>query len=565
MKKISKFILAGSLLTGYLEALEFGSMGNISSSMGGAGVALRNSQWALYYNPALLGIDRKSRFAYSFGVNVRETNLLSLANVKIDDVENISVGGDSSSAIGGAILAGASGISSYSGNEEIFKQLGDIKTLLGNAVGGVQGTQISNSASIDDAIKEFKAATLTNGSLNSNGYKAFDYLQGQMLDAIDKSGTNAGVLKNIVKNLTPSQVNGIADLVQKGESGNVSASDILSALGSVKLSADANTENLIKSVNTVKNALDKNDLSINTQNGLVAQIGGKGVDGRGAIAFGVFGSAFVSASASFDPSHNQIITQTDGSYIKVDVNNDSVSLSNSSKADYDNYSILSDNAQHQLHVTGLTLGEIPVGYGQAFSTPVGDFSIGFVAKYIFALGQSINKTGSFTSLSDGYNGNDFGLSGPQNTFGIDIGGLYQYKGFALGLVAKDINSPSISVNDNQKIILDRQVRAGISYEWRFLSLAMDMDLKPNNTLSYLSPKNQMIGGGVMFDFKYVDLRLGSMYDMRSQAGEGVIFTGGINILGFLDLAVQSNIKLTDVSGTKIPSYLSVKFGGGFSW
>lgn len=565
MKKISKFILASSLLTGSLEALEFGSMGNISSSMGGAGVALRNSQWALYYNPALLGVDTKSRFAYSFGVNVRETNLLSVANVKIDDIENISVGGDSGSAIGGAILAGASGISSYGGNEEIFKQLGDIKTLLGNAVGGTQGAQISNSASVDDAIKQFKATTLTNGSLNSNGYKAFDYLQAQMLDAIDKSGTDAGVLKNIVKNLTPSQVNGIADLVQKGESGNVSASDILSVLGSVKLSADANTENLIKSVDTIKNALDKNDLSINTQNGLVAQIGGKGVDGRGAIAFGVFGSAFVSASASFDPSHNQIITQTDGSYIKVDVNNDNVTLSNSTKADYDNYSILSDNAQHQLHIAGLTLGEIPVGYGQAFSTPVGDFSIGFVAKYIFALGQSINKTGSFKSISDEYSGNEFGSSSPQNTFGIDIGGLYQYKGFALGLVAKDINSPSISVNDNQKIILDPQVRAGLSYEWRFLSLAMDMDLKPNNTLSYLSPKNQMIGGGVMFDFKYVDLRLGSMYDMRSQAGEGVILTGGINILGFLDLAVQSNTKLTDVSGTKIPSYLSVKIGGGFSW
>lgn len=564
MKKISKFILASSLLTGSLEALEFGSMGNISSSMGGAGVALRNSQWALYYNPALLGVDTKSRFAYSFGVNVRETNLLSLANVKIDDIENISVGGDSNSAIGGAIFAGASGVSSSSGNEEIFKQLGDIKTLLGNAVGGTQGTQISNSASIDDAIKQFKATTLTNGSLNSDGYKAFDYLQAQMLDAIDKSGTDAGVLKNIVKNLTPSQVNGIADLVQKGESGNVSASDILSVLGSVKLSADANTENLIKSVNTIKNALDKNDLSVNTQNGLVAQIGGKGVDGRGAIAFGVFGSAFISASASFDPSHNQIITQTDGSYIKVDVNSDNVTLSNSTKADYDNYSILSDNAQHQLHIAGLALGEIPVGYGQAFSTPVGDFSIGFVAKYIFALGQSINKTASFKSISDGYDG-EFGSSSPQNTFGIDIGGLYQYKGFALGLVAKDINSPSISVNDNQKIILDPQVRAGLSYEWRFLSLAMDMDLKPNNTLSYLSPKNQMIGGGVMFDFKYVDLRLGSMYDMRSQAGEGVILTGGINILGFLDLAIQSNTKLTDVSGTRIPSYLSVKIGGGFSW
>ncbi|MDO7252935.1 conjugal transfer protein TraF [Helicobacter cappadocius] len=564
MKKISKIIIMGSLFGMGLDALEFGSMGNISTSMGGAGVALRNSQWALYYNPALLGMDRKSRFAYSFGANVRETNLLGLANINVDDVKNISVGSHSSSGISGAFLTGASGVSS-GGNADVFKELGDIKTLLGNAIGGAQGSKISSATSIDDAIKQFKAATLTDGSLNSSGLRAFDYLQTQMLDAIDKSGEDTGILKSVVKNLTPSQVNGIADLIQKGDSGNVNVGDVLSALGSVKLTPDGATEDLIKNISSIKNALDKNDLSANTQNGLVGQIGGNGPDGRGAIAFGVFGSAFISASASFDPSHNQIIASSDGSYVKVDINDNEIVLSNSTKADYDNHSILSDSAQHQLHVTGLTLGEIPIGYGQAFSTPIGNFSIGFVAKYIFALGESINKTGSFSSISDGYSGNDFGSISPQNTFGIDIGGLYNYGGFNIGIVAKDINSPSISVNDNQKIILDPQVRAGISYEWRFLSLAMDMDLKPNNTLSYLSPKNQMIGGGVMFDFKYIDLRFGSMYDLASKAGEGVILTGGINILGFLDLALQSNLKLTDVSGTRIPSYISLKVGGGFSW
>lgn len=569
MKKISKFILASSLLTGSMEALEFGSMGNISSSMGGAGVALRNSQWALYYNPALLGMDRKSRFAYSFGVNIRETNLLSLANAKIDSLDNTSIIGGSSLA-GAAVLSGASKSSGSLGfNQDVFQQLlngGNVQTLLANAVGGSAASSISSAADINDAISKFKAATLTDGKLNSDGYKAFDYLQTQMLSAIDKTGDDTGVLRNIVQNLTPSQVNGVADLIQKGDSSDVSIGDVLQTLGSVKFTATPDNKDFIDTINILKNVLDKNDMSIASQNGLVAQIGGNGPDGRGAIAFGLFGSAFFSASASFDPTHNQIILSTDdGSYVKVDVNSDNVTLSNSSKVDYDNHSLLSDNAQHQINATGLLLGEIPIGYGQAFSTPVGNFSIGFAAKYIFALGQRVNEVGSFNSISNGPDGLNLSSVVPQNTFGIDFGALYNYGGFNLGIVGKDLNSPSISINDGKKIVLDPQFRAGISYEWRFLSLAMDMDLKPNNTLSYLSPKNQMIGGGVMFDFKYVDLRLGSMYDMRSQAGEGIIFTGGINILGFLDLAVQSNTKLENVAGTKIPSYLSVKIGGGFSW
>lgn len=569
MKKISKFILASSLLASGLEALEFGSMGNISSSMGGAGVALRNSQWALYYNPALLGMDRKSRFAYSFGVNVNQTNLLSLANIKVDSLDNVSIIGDSS-ATSGAVLSGASKSSGSLGfNQDVFKQLlsgSNIQTLLANAVGGSAASSISGATDITDAVNKFKAATLTDGKLNSDGYKAFGYLQTQMLSAIDKTGDNTGILRSVVQNLTPSQVDGVADLIQKGNTSNVSIGDVLQILGSVKFTATPESEDLINSISILKNVLDKNDMNVASQNGLVAQIGGNGPDGRGAIAFGLFGSAFFSASASFDPSHNQIILSTDdGSYVKVDVNSDSVSLNNSTKADYDNYSLLSDNARHQINATGLLLGEIPVGYGQAFSTSVGNFSIGFAAKYIFALGQKINQVGSFKNISNGFEDMNLTSVVPQNTFGVDFGALYNYAGFNLGIVGKDLNSPTISINNGNKIVLDPQFRAGISYEWRFLSLAMDVDLKPNNTLSYLSPKNQMIGGGVMFDFKYFDLRLGSMYDMKSQAGEGIILTGGINILGILDLAVQSNTKLADISGTKVPSYLSLKIGGGFSW
>ena len=69
MKKIA-YVLAAMGASAY--ALEFGTMGNVSASMGGAGVALKNSAFGLYYNPALLSASPKVKFGYSFGVNVQE-------------------------------------------------------------------------------------------------------------------------------------------------------------------------------------------------------------------------------------------------------------------------------------------------------------------------------------------------------------------------------------------------------------------------------------------------------------------------------------------------------------
>ena len=68
MKRLFGLILLGSSFVSQLCALEFGSMGNTSAAMGGAGVALKHSAWGLYYNPALLSSDPKVKLGYSLGV-----------------------------------------------------------------------------------------------------------------------------------------------------------------------------------------------------------------------------------------------------------------------------------------------------------------------------------------------------------------------------------------------------------------------------------------------------------------------------------------------------------------
>ena len=133
---------------------------------------------------------------------------------------------------------------------------------------------------------------------------------------------------------------------------------------------------------------------------------------------------------------------------------------------------------------------------------------------------------------------------------------------------KNLNAPVIKRTNNlADITLNRQVRAGISYSlMNFLTFAFDADIMPNDTLSLSSPKSQYIGGGVMANFKMIDFRLGAMRDLRSNSGEGTILTGGVNLLGFLDIALQyglgQNITLYDVN---VSNYMSLRVGGQFSF
>ena len=82
-RKYRKSVLCGALFASafsVVEAMEFGTMGNVSASMGGAGVALK-SPFALYYNPALLASDSKMRIGYSIGVGLSQSNLDKLTNL----------------------------------------------------------------------------------------------------------------------------------------------------------------------------------------------------------------------------------------------------------------------------------------------------------------------------------------------------------------------------------------------------------------------------------------------------------------------------------------------------
>lgn len=588
-----------------LSALEFGGMGNVSMGMGGAGVALKNSQWGLYYNPALLGASKKSRFGYSFGLGVQEKNLLSLARIDINNLQKLpsslasafgaktkSIQGastHSSGLSGGLMMLGAAAAASKTANVNIDGYFGDmLKNLVSSSNSGSGGPG-SGGTITDDNLKKYLQDVATKSGVSSgsgsNGIgsassleeaakkfqeiakdpnsqeKLFSQIQKDMLNASAAAGGNP-IFDSILKNMDASSVGNLAGLLSEaGKNGsNLTVDKVLDTLGGIKLSGvDASLDQAIKDISLIQDSLRNNNFAITSQNGIVLQIAKKPNSG---FAMGIFGSLFANGSASFDESHNQIIVQNGSNYISVGVGNDGITVNKSDNTNFDNHSIFSNKAQHKIDVSGLMITEVPIGYGYSIEVGAGEISVGMALKYIFSAGYRIHKSGGFDAFSNIKTPTDPVFT---HNFGIDAGILYSLGGFSLGLVGKNLNNPGLYLDEHTKHYLNPQVRSGMAYQWGILNLAMDVDLLPNDTLSYTLPKSQMIGGGLMLDLKVLDIRMGAMYDMRGYTASGIILTGGINILGFLDIAVQSSTRLTEVNGFSVPDYLSLKIGGGFSW
>ena len=564
-------------------ALEFGSMGQVSAGIGGAGVALKDSAWGLYYNPALLGADRRAKVGCSFGAQIKEQNLAQVATIDVDNLNNLPTtlneqimsGGGASVTIGGTAVDGALG--------------GALNALIPNpqTPGTITATDLSNLlTSLDStttACTTFaNCATTISGNIN-----LANKLKDKLIEAANKGGSP--LIGDIISGIDASNLGDVLNgLDQAGSTADI-ADKILENAGSltIKKGADSVIDKLLNDFGVIDRAMKSNDVVLNTQNGFVFQFAGdkkqrriesdivgsidiQEVDtGRGAVGIGLFASAFSNASVALDPNNNQLIFNLGGKYYTASANGDSVSLTHDPNKNDLQGSVMYDQAQHTLYANALALIEIPVGYGHTLFTPLGDVNVGVAVKFMQTIGYGQNlkfSVGSFPDVS--FNKDDTDMA---QTFAFDLGFLYtprMMKNFNVGLVVKNLNAPVIKRTNNlADITLNRQVRAGISYNMMdFLTFAFDADLAPNDTLSLSSPKSQYIGGGIMANFKTIDFRLGAMRDLRSNSGEGTILTGGVNLLGFLDIALQYGLgQNINLYGVNVSNYMSARVGGQFSF
>lgn len=588
--KSSALLLAPTLLANTLFALEFGGVGNVSAGMGGAGVALKQSQWTLYYNPALLGIVNKSSFGYSFGAEYKETNLLAATNIDRNNIEEmykeldgLFKGTATNNGRGGGSQPVVSGRSATPQN--VAPQAnGDnlnLKGLFGEVIKNLLGGKPTTKEELTNYLKEHGGGSCSKpnekecvgealGNMNPSD---FEGVKKDLEAAIKKTeGTHPdsglGILAGIVSGLTPENLK--EALKQVGSGDEINIPTLLSKMGGITLKAGSSStlNTFLKDMETINGIIAQNDLNVSTQNGLIITYSGK--DNNWGISLGLLASAYANAHADIDKTHNQIIIKSGNDYYGITVGSSGVTIAKSDETKYNASSILTGN--HHITSNAIAFGELPIGYGYAWHSRAGTFGLGLAGKYIHAAGYILEASGSYDSIGKAISFSSKDIV-QTSTWGVDVGLVYVptfSKNLIFGLVGKNLNAPKIKTN-KKTIELNRQVRAGVSYSlWKErIVFALDADLLANQTLSTVRPYSQMIGGGVMFDFKYVDLRFGSMYDFRDTTKEGVILTGGINILGFLDIAVQSNLNLTSIpqisKNLQLPSYLNVKIGGGFSW
>lgn len=588
--KSSALLLAPALLANALFALEFGGVGNVSAGMGGAGVALKQSQWTLYYNPALLGIVNKSSFGYSFGAEYKETNLLAATNIDRNNIEemykeleglfkdtatNNSRGGGSQPVV----LSGRSATPQNATPQANGDNLA-LSGAFGEVIKNLLGKNQSDTVSKSDLTKYLKKH---GGGENPNDVKSalenmnpsdFEGVKKDLEAAIKKTeGTHPdsglGILAGIVSGLTPENLKDALEQVGSGNSIDIpTLLDKMKGGITLKAGSSSTLNTFLKDMETINGIIAQNDLNVSTQNGLIITYSGK--DNNWGISLGLLASAYANAHADIDKTHNQIIIKSGSDYYGITVGGSGVTIAKSDEIKYNASSILTGN--HHITSNAIAFGELPIGYGYAWHSRAGTFGLGLAGKYIHAAGYILEASGSYDSIGKAISFSSKDIV-QTSTWGVDVGLVYVptfSKNLIFGLVGKNLNAPKIKTN-KKTIELNRQVRAGVSYSlWKErIVFALDADLLANQTLSTVRPYSQMIGGGVMFDFKYVDLRFGSMYDFRDTTKEGVILTGGINILGFLDIAVQSNLNLTSIpqisKNLQLPSYLNVKIGGGFSW
>ncbi|WP_258864154.1 MULTISPECIES: conjugal transfer protein TraF [unclassified Helicobacter] len=545
---LTSFVACVSLAS----ALEFGGMGNTSAGMGGAGVALKNSAWGLYYNPALLSASPKVKFGYSLGVGISEKNLAQLATVDIANMQDTATR-----------LA-----SSFSGGS-------------GGGAGAVNGVVDA----VDKALDTVLGSTGTTGQSTQD--KLTSYLQshkdGNYTDLIDK-------IKDEV------QKSSSLDDLQKGLLGNIlgsvdydnlkfdnsTAGGVANALTNITISkgSDRGLDKSMADIALVQDSIKDSNLSLVSQNGLVFQLGSRPLNNTvGTLAVGLFASAYSSMSINANPDKMRLILEAGGNYYELKITDSGYTYGLSSKSDYDAHSLLAalqttnPSDAHNLTITSFVLSEIPIGYARTFYFKNSNLNVGVSGKLMngisvqnkIAISTNTDFAKELSNLTQSFNG-----SNASRAFGVDVGLVYEidlpkFRNLTFGLVGKNLNSPTFK-STIEDVVIKPQVRAGLGYYTSSgFNIAFDVDLTQNDLLaiSSLKQKSQMIGGGMGFLWRGMDLRVGAMKDLRQDTG--LILTGGINLLGFLDITLQSSTKFTDIQNIPMPQYLNLRVGGSFSW
>lgn len=314
--------------------------------------------------------------------------------------------------------------------------------------------------------------------------------------------------------------------------------------------------------------------SLSDQNGL--QICPTASVGIQALSFG-FGLFVVSEGTAYeivDKSRLDIIVEKTIAgpttiYFEYDPDTDMFTPATSGAYQGRSLQYALDKGYTYLQLTGLSYSEIPISYGYRFDSSLGTFNVGGSLKIMPA--YTYDKKVKVDTASGDIEGDLNDAKETDTSFGVDLGFLYRptaLQNLAVGLVAKNINTPKFDTTTDRELEIKPQVRAGVAYDVsNTLTMALDMDITKNETF-LPDYDSQFIGGGVNFHpLSWLSVRGGVMQNIR-ESSDGTVLTGG---LGFgikwfqMDIAAQYSLKTGEFDGNTIPRYSRVQLSFVSKW
>jgi hypothetical protein len=230
--------------------------------------------------------------------------------------------------------------------------------------------------------------------------------------------------------------------------------------------------------------------------------------------------------------------------------------------------IETDLGSKTITVRGIGLVEVPLSYGYAFDLgAAGKLGIGASAKYLYGEATTkdelVYKSGSDSTTSSSDLTHDLSKSMKgTSSFGIDLGVLWKpFASTSFGLVAKNLNAPSFATASGEKIVVGRQVRAGVSIEpLSWLELTGDVDVLSNSTIVPGISSQHLGGGAELHPFSCLKLRAGGYTDLIASTSGAV--TAGLS-LGipwlFFDIDGAYGLGTVKYDNKTYPSEAKVQF------
>ncbi|MDT8303521.1 MAG: conjugal transfer protein TraF [Sedimentisphaerales bacterium] len=335
------------------------------------------------------------------------------------------------------------------------------------------------------------------------------------------------------------------------------------------LPLDGLPADLHNDVVTIQNTLfsipDTNVLELMSCASLGIQVGNFG--------FGFYGVSEGAGYAVVDKNHLDIIVETSipgYNYLKYNVEDREFVLSDLSEYEQSSLVYALDEGNTYVQLKGLAYTEIPFAYAHQFTTRWGTINLGGALNVMpgYTIDEKVEIDTESGEISDKLeDSKEYDTS-----YSIDLGLFYKPQKMpklSLGLVAKNLNTPTFDTSSGITFEVKPQVRGGVAYDLigDKVTLAFDADLTKNETLipDYYS---QFIGGGIKYQpFDWISVRGGAMQNIRESL-EGTILTTGFG-LGFkrfqLDIAGQYSTRQGEYDGESFPRYSRIEIALITKW